>query len=220
MKQKLLAFSVLLVGISFLSVEKASAARVSFTANDNKEGVPIGVDVVATDIGGGIKFDLKVNYSTFATTGDFFTAYVNFSQLYDLSNITSVQGAYNGVWGLDQRNIFVSQDISQKFDLVVLLNQINPSQNLLMETSFSVFGQNLSVSELLSQEFAAGLRSVGSDPLYGGYSTAIQFGLIPESSDSGYYPVATPEPLTILGTGTALGFGVLFKNRLNSLVRK
>jgi hypothetical protein len=211
--------SCLLTGGATLAVlglalqSTASAASLSFKANDDRGSDAVGVDVFAQDVAGGIEFTLNVN-DDLVNTGDLLAAYIDFSSAFDRNNITSVTGAFNSNWETNTRNI-VGGNIGQKFDLGVQLTDTGSAGGLVTSKTFSVFGTGLDVTDLLSQEFAVRLQAVGSNLVTGGSGSAKQYGIAPALVDIEPPVASVPEPATILGLGLVASGMVMSRRRRN-----
>ncbi len=197
----LLATSFALASSAFSA---ANAASVSFKADDQRGSDSASTDIFAEDVDGGIKFTLTVNDAN--NFADLRAAFIDFGSSFDQSNITSVNNVLS--YSLNENNI--GGNIGRTFDLGVELTGPGASGGLVTSKMFTVFGTGLDVTDILGEQVAVRLQAVGSDPVIGGEGSAKQYGIVPTSVT----PTPVPEPLTILGTVVAFGFGGLCQNQI------
>ncbi len=195
---------VAVVASSFSAAHAASMG--SAFSMTNFTGDTAEVKVLLTETKTGVKFDVSIVQPP-TINGDLFGFYGsvlndNVSAITGITgtDITKTQIAANSVINLGGGNNLNGYS-GTSFDFgVTFLTSGCPGGICLEQTSFTVGG--LTLADFQNQTFGARLQSTG-DNLNG------------SSKLSGDFTGETtvPEPITLFGTGAAIGFGVLFRRR-------
>ncbi|MEQ8973719.1 MAG: PEP-CTERM sorting domain-containing protein [Coleofasciculus sp. C1-SOL-03] len=195
--------------VAMSSFNPADAAFVTFSATPFT-GNDAEVDFLLEEVGNDVKFTVTVD-SNVNGGGDLRGVWFDIANdsLLDLdidkmgSNIPEIQqnaGSVSDLGG-DANLNGGGPNNPGNFDIGVEIGTQGASPDFIPSTMFTV--KNIGLDQFLGQKFAARVTSVGSD----GEGSSKLSAVAPTEAE----PV--PEPLTILGSATALGIGGLLKRQ-------
>jgi len=189
------------VALAASSFNPADAAFVTFSATpftgDNAK-----VDFRLEEVGSDVKFTVSVD-SSVNNGGDLRGVWFNIANdsLLDLdimgSDITDIVQDAGSVNNLGGGNNLNGGGTPAPLDVGLAIGTQGASPDFISSTMFTV--QNIDLDQFLGQEFGVRVTSVGSNQQGSSKLAAVA----PTE--------AVPEPLTILGSATALGIGGLLK---------
>lgn len=219
----------------------ASAATVSFQVGTAVTGdVDVDYNVKISDIAGGVQIDVN-QAATSPNSADILGLFFNLqpgnasnfgitssSQFTKLADDAITQVCFDTT-SCGSGNNVNGGSMPSSFDIGMKLGSTGSSGGLVKFSSFTIASTSLTTANFLGQAFAIRAQTAGPNPTTGGSGSVKELGFAPSTVDTVTPPPpggggggtgAVPEPLTMLGAGTAVAFGSYFKKRANKNSRK
>lgn len=195
------------IAASSFSTASAASIGTSFAILDEFTGDDAQVSVTLADTAGGVQFDVKIERPP-TVNGDLFGFYAGVLND-NVSVITSITGRDITKTEIDANSVInlkggnnLNGFKGDEFDFGVTFGTSGSSSGLLSETTFTVAG--LTTADFQGQVLGARLQSTGENQK-GSSKLSGEVDMIGGAE--------VPEPLTVLGTAAAIGFGAIFRRR-------